>query len=67
MENPRQLTFVLRVATDGEHVGLERGLNFWVAEVEDLAIVPEHVDLFDALDDVDGQFLEGDLQLLVVG
>lgn len=36
---------VLSVSSDGERVGSQRGLNFWVIEVDHRPLVCEHVHL----------------------
>lgn len=47
--------------------GRERVNTAGVGEVDDVAVLLEHVDLLDALDGLDVHLLEGGLQLLVVG
>ena len=43
------------------------GLTTGSTEVDDVAVLLEHVDLLDTLDGLDIQLLQGGLQLLVVG
>ena len=47
--------------------GLGEGRTFWRREVNDVAVLLEHVHLLYRLYRLDVQFLEGSLQLLVVG
>lgn len=42
-------------------------LTTGVGEVDDVAVLLEHVDLLNALDGLDVQLLEGGLELLVIG
>jgi hypothetical protein len=42
-------------------------LTTGVGEVDDVAVLLEHVDLLDALDGLDVQLLESGLELLVIG
>lgn len=55
------------VTGNGECVGGQRSLRLGIVEVDDRAVVLDHVDLLDAGDHVDGQLLQQRLQLLVVG
>jgi hypothetical protein len=43
------------------------GLTAGSGEVDDVAVLLEHVDLLDALDGLDVHLLQGGLELLVVG
>jgi hypothetical protein len=45
----------------------EEGLTLGVGEVDDVAILLEHVDLLNSLDGLDVHLLESGLELLVVG
>jgi hypothetical protein len=45
----------------------ELPLTTGVGEVDNVAVLLEHVDLLDALDGLDVQLLQGGLELLVVG
>jgi hypothetical protein len=42
-------------------------LTFRSSEVDNISILLEHIDLFDSLDGLDVEFLEGSLELLVIG
>ena len=57
---------VVGVAGDCEGVCGERGLHLGVVEVDDGAVVLDHVDLLDARDRVHRQLLQRRLQPLVV-
>ena len=57
---------VVGVAGDCEGVSGERGLYLGVVEVDDGAVVLDHVDLLDARDRVHGQLLKRRLQPLIV-
>jgi hypothetical protein len=46
---------------------LELPLTTGVGEVDDVAVLLEHVDLLNALDGLDVQLLESGLELLVIG
>uniref|UniRef100_A0A1I8HKH1 Myosin motor domain-containing protein n=1 Tax=Macrostomum lignano TaxID=282301 RepID=A0A1I8HKH1_9PLAT len=56
----------LRLASDGEGVGLQRGLHLGIVEVNDLVVILEHVHLLDAGYGIDAQLLQrgGDLPLV---
>lgn len=47
--------------------GFDLGLTAGSTEVDDVAVLLEHVDLLDTLDGLDVQLLQGGLQLLVIG
>ena len=62
----KSLTLVLSMASDGKSVGCKRSLDFGVVEVDDGAVILEHVHLLYSWYVVDSQLLEGALELLVV-
>jgi len=69
VENARQQFskgFLFTISTDGKSVCRQRGLDFWVSEVKHVAIIFDHVHLFNALYAVNGQLLEGVLKFLVI-
>merc|ERR1719310_896982 len=65
----QQLLQLLRlaVARHNESVGLHSSLHLWVHEVDDGAVLLEHVDLLDARNLVAAQALQLRLHLLVIG
>jgi hypothetical protein len=46
---------------------MEASLALWCGKVDDVSVALEHVDLFNGLDRLYVELLEGSLQLLVVG
>lgn len=58
---------VFAMTGDGECVGRQRGLRFRIVEMDDGAVLADHVHLLNARNIVDRHFLQRRLQLLVVG
>ena len=58
---------LLAVTVEGEGVGGDGGVDSGSTEVDNVAILLEHVDLLDGLNGLDIHLLEGGLELLVVG
>merc|ERR1719427_2469152 len=59
--------FVFCVSGDRERVGSERGLDTRVVEMQDGAVIADHVHFLDVRDRVHSQFLQRRLKFLVVG